>query len=63
MSPPANSYLAPLGDQRWVVARRLRDLTHLIGKRDSLGEVSEAKLPAQVADAVHLDQFPVGDFS
>src|SRR5215210_5035005 len=59
--PPGDRYLAPLGQQRGVVALLLGLLAHFIGEGQRLGEVFELKRALQVLGALPFHYVPLGD--
>src|SRR5690606_27495003 len=61
VGPPADLHPAPLGDEARVVAFLLGQGAHGVGKGQGVREVPEGKGAHQLADAVFLDELPVGD--
>src|SRR3712207_9556763 len=59
--PPGDPYLAPLGQQRGVVALLLGLLAHFVGEGQRPGEVVEPKRALQALDALALHDLPVRD--
>src|SRR5215210_113430 len=59
--PPGNRYLAPLGQQRRVVALILGLLAYSVGESQCLGEVTEPEHALQAFDAFPLHYLPLGN--
>src|SRR5918998_4052660 len=58
--PPGDCYLAPLGQQRRVVALLLGLPAYSVGESKRLGEVTEPELALQAFDAFPLHYLPLG---
>ncbi len=59
--PPANGYLAPLGQQCGVVSLLFGLLAYSVGESQRLGEVTELEHTLQAFDALPLHYLPIGD--
>src|ERR671924_214984 len=63
VGPPGDSYLAPFGGDRRVMALLFSDPAHLVGKIEGGLEVLEVERPLQPLDVVTLDDAPRRHFS